>query len=176
MEVLVAKSIGATAATTSAPRFRKVGGRYVLDGENWVGSVIASTDALYILKRFRPGGVSSAGIGVVAGAIGGAILGALTSGEDKARPQPHTCTYGELPLEIREHPEWPVPPRLRRMHTNAKTSVVIIPKASIEQIRNLSWSNLMSVKNPMVRLVIDYIPFTGGTKRKHLRAMGYPVK
>ncbi|HEX8914720.1 MAG TPA: hypothetical protein VF796_20380, partial [Humisphaera sp.] len=147
------------------------------NGEKWIGTVVASPEAIYLVKHMSGRTVQKAGVAAGMGGIVGAAIASLMPDAPVSAGRATECAYGELPPSVRLHPQWPVPQRFRRIPGYDRVRVVVVPRSSVTGVRHKSFSNLMGVRSSAVdRLTIDYFPFTGGRKRRCLKAFGYPVE
>src|SRR5689334_4521694 len=110
-------------ARTAYGFYRQIGHGFTVEKAKWVGPVIASPEALYLLKRQRQSTATIAGA-AAGGLIGGLIVGAISAALQKP-DETRSCKYYEIPDEVRAHPDWPVKKQ------KADVDVIVLPKAYV---------------------------------------------
>src|SRR4051812_40557262 len=81
--------------------YLRIGRRFSIQNRWWIGDAIVGREAIYLLKRMP----YSRGI-AEHGFIGGLIVSATADMHDPP-DDIHSCTYLQLPEQVRFHPDWP---------------------------------------------------------------------
>ena len=148
--------------------YRKIGAAFTVGKVKWAGHVIASPDALYLLK------VSRHNAGAAAGAHAGGLIGALVVGAISAAFQKpdetKSCKYFELPREVRDHPDWPIK---KQKHD---IDVIVLPKPFVEGLRHPRFSNLLKLSAAGIPYSIEYTLFRGKKVKNFLAGAGWAVE
>jgi hypothetical protein len=155
-------------AAPAQPVYRKIGGSFVVGKAKWAGPVIASPDAIYLLK------VSRHNTGAAAGAHAGGLIGALVVGAISAAFQKpdetKSCKYFELPREVREHPDWPVKKQKKDV------DVIVLPKPFVEGLRHPRFGNLLKLTAAGIPYTIEYTLFRGRKVKAFLAGAGWTMQ
>jgi len=92
---------GGQLATPAECHYRKIGFAFSVGKVKWAGAVIASPEALYLLKETRHNAGAAAGAHA-GGLIGALVVGAIASAFQKP-DETKSCKYFELPPAVRGH-------------------------------------------------------------------------
>lgn len=112
--------------------FRKIGTTFYLDGQEWVGRCVASSEALYLLKGRSLEGVrigADLAVSMVRTAAGLLL---------QERPDIRTCTLAEVPPGIRTQ----LDPKGKR----ASGTIVIVRRAAVEFVKVPKIYNVITLR------------------------------
>ncbi len=137
--------------------FAKIGGAFRVGKAKWLGPVVASPDAIYLVKKARQRNNA-----------GGGLIGAAISAALQSRDRFDTCRYFELPAEVTSHSDWPV-------KRKKDCRVLIIPKNEIKQIKHPGFTNVLRLEFQGTDIRIDYLMFRGRFVKEFLHAGGWPL-
>jgi hypothetical protein len=145
--------------------FLKIGGSFRIDKAQYRGPIVASADGLYLLKETEI--TMTAKMGAQFGLLGGLIAGAI-DGMTKKLDTFVSCRLYELPLEIRQHPDWP----LRKRND---CPIVYLPKEMLGTIRHPRFSNVIMAYLDDKKFRMEYRIFTGARVKEFLIGHGWPI-
>ena len=135
----------------SSGKYHFLGTQWKCNGETCGGPVVIGQDAIYALaeRRATAAGTIAMAIGAVTLGPGAALLVSRLTGEAAVSSAPQTCRFGDLPGDIREHPDWPVE------YVKLNTPVLVLPKSCVAEIVHPKYSNEFHLicNNSRVRLI-----------------------
>jgi hypothetical protein len=147
--------------------YRKIGSAFTANGVKWQGAVIASPEAIYLLKVARVS-AGVAGAAAAGGLVGGLIAGAIAAATRKPDDN-RTCTYFQLPEQVRSHPDWPIKKRKKDV------DVIVIARDSAPPLTHPRFTNLIKLTVKGITYVIEYTLFAGGKTKRFLAAAGWAM-
>jgi len=162
---------GRTVARNAIPadgHYRKIGFAFSVGRVKWAGAVIASPEALYLLKETRHNAGAAAGAHA-GGLIGALVVGAIASAFQKP-DETRSCKYFELPPEVRNHPHWPVKKQKKDV------DVIVLPKPYVEGMRHPRFSNLLKLTAAGNPYSIAYTLFCGKKVKNFLTEAGWAME
>jgi hypothetical protein len=154
-------------ASTPYGYYRKIGNSFNVNKAKWLGSVIASPEALYLLKEARQSAAAAAG--VHGGLIGALVVGAISAAMQKP-DETRSCNYFQLPQEVRDHPDWPVKKQKKDV------DVIVLPKQYVEGMRHPRFGNLIKLTAAGLNYSIEYTLFRGKAVKNFLTQAGWKIE
>jgi hypothetical protein len=147
--------------------FIKVSGSFVGNGKQWVGNVVASATAVYLLKVLQPrqGATQGAAVGGLIGALVGAAVDAARG--ELADVTPSTCLAQDLPDALRA--------ALDPTGSHSAKGVIVIPKSTIRRFDYKGLGGTMTVQVGSDRFVAISGIFSKGKIRTALESMGWTL-
>jgi len=160
--------VGAQLSTPADGHYRKIGFAFSVGKVKWAGAVIASPEALYLLKETRQNAGAAAGAHA-GGLIGALVVGAIASAFQKP-DDTKSCKYFELPLEVRGHADWPVTKQKKDV------DVIVLPKPYVEGLRHQRFSNVLKLTAAGIPYSIEYTLFRGKKVKSFLTQSGWAME
>ena len=165
-----AQNTRAPATAPAAPPqsfYRKIGGSFTVGKVKWIGAVIASPDALYLLKGQRQ---TAAATGAAHFGLVGALVGHAISKAFEKPDETKSCKYFELPREVREHPDWPVKKQKKDV------DVIVLPKPFVEGLKHPRFTNVLKLTAAGIPYSIEYTLFRGKKVKTFLAGAGWTME
>ncbi|HQY89010.1 MAG TPA: hypothetical protein PK402_10140 [Tepidisphaeraceae bacterium] len=139
--------------------FEKFGGAFTVRKQQWVGKVLMSPKAFYLVKMNRH---QATGAGV--GGIAGVLIQQAIQGNDESDVR--TCSVSELPAPIRSV--------LDPKGKLAARDVIVLPRDAVRKLTTSYWRGIV-VDIGQEQFGLAPTPFRGAKRRRQLVALGWPL-
>jgi hypothetical protein len=147
--------------------YRKIGHAFAVGKAKWMGAVIASPEAIYLLKQTRFNAAAAAGMH--GGLLGALVVGAIAKALEKP-DETKSCKYFQLPPEVHGHPDWPAKKQ------KLDVDVIVLPKAFVQNMRHPRFTNELKLTAAGIDYKIEYTLFRGKKVKAFLADAGWAMQ
>jgi len=154
------------------PAFKRIGITFKIDKQKFYGTVVASSDFLYLVMAQKRDDLKQGLIGGLGGVIGGLIAWAIASAGSNKPLSIETTTLSSLDPDVLNHVDWPV----ESSKKDSSIQVLVVPAELIELVEHPRFSNFLTFEMDDSSITVEYLLLRGKPIRDYLNATGWPVR